>query len=94
MDEAKKVLMFYLKKNPWYSIAGAKRMLSLCIGGDLGKQIGRTALSRAEISRGSRIPKAQLPSAETQSKILQVIREANSVYTLDIGKLLATGIIF
>jgi len=94
MSEAKKALIFYLKKNPWYNIAGAKRMLSLCIGDDLGKQIGRVALSKAEISRENRIPKAQLPNAETQSKILQVIAEANSVYTLDIGKLLATGTIF
>lgn len=93
MSEAKKALIFYLKKNPHYSIAGAKRMLSHCVGGDLGKQIGRVALSRAEISRGGRIPKAQLPSAETQNKILQAIAEANSVYTLDIGKLLGTGIV-
>jgi len=93
-SEAKKVLLFYLRKRPWWSIRGAKRFLSVCFKGDMGKQISRVCLSAAEVSRAGRIPQALLPSAENQNKILQAIRAANSVCTLDIGKILEPKITF
>jgi len=93
MSEAKKALLFYLKKKPWWSIRNAKRYLSICIKGDLGNQIHRVSLSEAEVSTVHRIPKALLPSVETQNMILQAIEAANSVCTLDIGKILEPVII-
>ena len=93
MNEAKKALIYYLAKRPWWSIRRAKQFLSLCIGGDLGKRINRVVLSEAEVSRAGRIPKALLPSEEIQSKILQAIKAANSACILDIGKILGPVII-
>jgi hypothetical protein len=87
MTEGKKALMFFLLLQPWRSIAQGRRILSAVVGGDLGEGISRAVLYRAELPSGRRVPKALLPSAETQKKILQAIRELYSVCTSGIEKL-------
>jgi hypothetical protein len=82
MTEGKKALAFFLLLQPWRSIARGRRILSAVVGGDLGEGISRAVLYRAELPSGRRAPKALLPSAETQKKILQAIKELDSVYTL------------
>jgi hypothetical protein len=93
MTEGKKALIFFLSRQPWRSIAQGRRILSVVAGGDLGMGISRAVLCRAELPSGRRVPKALLPSAETRKKILQVIGELGSVYTLDIEKFREAGII-
>jgi hypothetical protein len=94
MTEGKKALLFFCSRYPWRSIAQGKRILSVLVGGGLGKGISRAALRRAELPNGRQVPKALLPSAETQKRILQAIKELDSVCTLGTEKFREATTIF
>ncbi|MCL2247613.1 MAG: hypothetical protein FWC10_11000 [Lentimicrobiaceae bacterium] len=94
MSEAKKALLFCLIMKPWWSIRGAKRFLSICLDGNIGKQINQVALSQAEIPKAKKNQKALLPNAEIQNRILQAITAVNSACTSDNEKLQAIATIF
>jgi hypothetical protein len=93
MAEGKKALMFFLSLQPWRGITQGRRILSAVIGGDLGKAVSRAVLCQAELPSGRRVPKVLLPSAETQKRVLQAIKELHSVYTLGNEKLREAEII-